>query len=140
MDERVNTGRESGRDGHGVPHDGEGDTFGQADAGQGNWMERGPSHPAGSGAMPADEAAHPLGQGRESRTDQASGASDPAVRSDPATRLDRAVSHEDLPVNDSPGSGLSNYSTTSQYGNQTAYGTPAQYNEEPLDGGELQNG
>lgn len=147
MGERVNTGRESGRDGHGVPHDGEGDTFGQADVGQGNWIERGPTHDTGAEPRPAAEADGPLGQGRESRSGRADGAADPAVRSDPSqpgtahgehARVQRPVA--DDRGDDALASGLSNYSRTTQYGNQSRYGTPTQYNAEAESGGEAQNG
>lgn len=134
---RVQTGRESGRDGLGVPHDAAADTYGQADAGQGNWSDRGPAHPAPPASSDAT-AGRRLGQGAEPR----GGAGGPADRDV------RKASDEPAPVplprraaGDEPllASGLSNYSR-SQYGNQGRYGTPAQYNEERVVAGELQNG
>ncbi len=137
--DRVETGRESGRAGSGVPHDGAVDTFGQADVGQGNWTERGPAHASPDDDRPSSEAHRPLGQGRESLSEGASDASDSAVHSDPRSPQ-RPVPIDEMPVNDDPGSGLSNYSRASQYGNQGRYGTPSQYNQEQTAGGELQNG
>ena len=137
-DGRVRTGRESGRDGLGVPHDPAADTYGQADAGQGNWGDRGPAHPAPPGSSAAAEDRR-LGQGAEPR----GGAGGPADRDV------RKPSDEPAPVALPPrgsgeepkvASGLSNYSAGSQYGNQSRYGTPAQYNDERMVAGELQNG
>ena len=129
-DGRVQTGRESGRDGLGVPHDALADTYGQADAGQGNWSDAGP-------ADAVDERR--LGQGAEPRGG-AGGPADKDVRkpSDqpPRVPLPRgALGGEPMVA-----SGLSNYSPGSQYGNQSRYGTPAQYNDERMVAGELQNG
>ncbi len=131
---RVQTGRESGRDGYGVPHEPGVDTYGQARAGQGNWQDEGP---AGlPEAPPAPDG--PLGQGSE-----------PMARGADAARPDQlpgGVGGAARPIRDAAdrtpvlASGLSNYSRDSQYGNQGRYGTPAQYNEEPMTGGELQNG
>jgi hypothetical protein len=134
---KVLTGRESGPRGEGVPSDSAGGTYGQADAGQGNWSDRGPMHemPAGS-AETAPE--RPLGQGAEARGG-AGGPGDRDVRKPPAAAgvppVSRAVAGEPTIA-----SGLSNYSRVSQYGNQSRYGTPAQYNAERMVAGELQNG
>ena len=137
-DGRVRTGRESGRGGLGVPHDAAADTYGQADAGQGNWSDRGPAHPA----PPASAEAGPtrrLGQGAEPRGG-AGGPGDRDVKEAPDTPAPvplprRAAGEEPMLA-----SGLSNYSAGSQYGNQSRYGTPAQYNKERVVAGELQNG
>lgn len=136
--DQVLTGRESGPRGEGVPHDPAGDTYGQADAGQGNWSDRGPVHATAPGS--ADAAPErPLGQGAESRGG-ARGPGDPDVRKaadEPAAvPVPRATAVTEPMIS----SGLSNYSSTTQYGNQNRYGTPAQYNAEPVVGGELQNG
>lgn len=137
-DDQVRTGRESGLRGEGVPHDPAGDTYGQADAGQGNWSDRGPVHVTG----PSTAAAAPdrsLGQGAESRGG-ARGPGDPDLLKpggEPATvPVPRATAVTEPMIS----SGLSNYSSATQYGNQNHYGTPAQYNAEPVVGGELQNG
>ena len=135
-DGRVLTGRESGRDGLGVPHDAAADTYGQADAGQGNWSDRGPAHPEPPASSEAASGRR-LGQGAEPRGG-AGGPADQDVRhpSEPAqVPLPRRSAGEEPQL----ASGLSNYSR-SQYGNQGRYGTPAQYNEERVVAGELQNG
>ena len=134
---QVLTGRESGPRGEGVPQDPAGGTYGQADAGQGNWSDRGPMHemPAGSAETVAER---PLGQGAEARGG-AGGPGDPDVMRKPpmaaAASVSRAGATEPMIA-----SGLSNYSSGTQYGNQSRYGTPAQYNAERMVAGELQNG
>ena len=133
-DRQVETGRESGRDGHGVPHEASGDTYGQADMGQGNWSTPGPTHDA----APVSETG-PLGQGSEPRV-RPDGPSDPAVRQPASTGEPRTPVRDAALGAAAVASGLSNYSSATQYGNQGRYGTPAQYNAEPLVGGELQNG
>jgi hypothetical protein len=136
-DGRVRTGRESGRDGLGVPHDATADTYGQADAGQGNWSDRGPAHPEPPTSSDA-AAGRRLGQGAEPRGGAGGPADKDVTRASqepaPVPPPRRAAGEEPMLA-----SGLSNYSRT-QYGNQGRYGTPAQYNEEPLVAGELQNG
>ena len=137
-DNQVLTGRESGPRGEGVPHDPAGDTYGQADAGQGNWSDRGPlreTPPASSDTAPE----RPLGQGAEARGG-AGGPGDRDVRKaadqPAAAPVPRGTGGAEPMVS----SGLSNYSSATQYGNQNRYGTPAQYNAEGAVGGELQNG
>jgi hypothetical protein len=134
---QVLTGRESGPRGEGVPHDPAGDTYGQADAGQGNWSDRGPMHETSPGsARTASE--RPLGQGAEARGG-AGGPGDPDVRKAPDIP-GAPVPRTGAVTEPMIASGLSNYSSTSQYGNQNRYGTPAQYNAERAVAGELQNG
>ena len=133
----VNTGRESGARGMGVPHDVDGDTYGQADAGQGNWSDAGPARatpPATADAAPERR----LGQGAEPKGG-AGGPGDPDVRQAPEGEQRVPVPREWARDEPMVASGLSNYSAT-QYGNQGRYGTPAQYNAEPREAGELQNG
>lgn len=133
----VNTGRESGLRGLGVPHAAEADTYGQADAGQGNWAEPGPARPT----PPATADAAPerrLGQGAEPKGG-AGGPGDADVRKAPENERRVPVPRESAHGEPMVASGLSNYSAT-QYGNQSRYGTPAQYNQERMEAGELQNG
>ena len=138
QDRQVLTGRESGPRGEGVPHEPAGDTYGQADAGQGNWSDRGPMH-----EMPASSAEtapeRPLGQGAEARGG-AGGPGDRDVRRPPADAAAAPVPQVTPPPGPMIASGLSNYSSGTQYGNQSRYGTPAQYNAERMVAGELQNG
>ena len=134
----VQTGRESGRDGLGVPHDVRADTYGQADAGQGNWSDPGPAHlapPASSDAV--DERR--LGQGAEP-LGGAGGPADRDVAKAPAPPARVPLPRPAVAADPRIASGLSNYSPGSQYGNQARYGTPAQYNDERMVAGELQNG
>ncbi|HJP55443.1 MAG TPA: hypothetical protein VJ847_00290 [Gemmatimonadales bacterium] len=133
---KVLTGRESGSRGEGVRHDAAADTYGQADAGQGNWSERGPAHPAPPSSA-ADAPRRPLGQGVESR----GGSGGPGDRDVKRAPDQQPVGIPPRPPAAEPliASGLSNYSST-QYANQARYGTPAQYNAERSEGGELQNG
>jgi hypothetical protein len=121
-----------------VPHDSAGDTYGQADAGQGNWSDRGPVHemPAGTAETVPER---PLGQGAEARGG-AGGPGDRDVRKPPANASTPRLRREAAPAGPMIASGLSNYSSGTQYGNQSRYGTPAQYNAERVAGGELQNG
>jgi hypothetical protein len=137
LDPQVLTGRESGPRGEGVPHAADGDTYGQADAGQGNWSDRGPMHemPVASAETGPERA---LGQGAEPRGG-AGGPGDRDVRRPPADP-GSPVPRVSAPSGPMIASGLSNYSSGTQYGNQSRYGTPAQYNAERQVGGELQNG
>lgn len=137
-DGRVQTGRESGRDGLGVPHDARADTYGQADAGQGNWSDAGPVHHAPPASSDAAEKRR-LGQGAEPRGG-AGGPADRDVRKAPDEPTRVPLPRGALAAEPMLASGLSNYSAGSQYGNQSRYGTPAQYNAEPMVAGELQNG
>lgn len=137
-DGRVRTGRESGRDGLGVPHDPAADTYGQADAGQGNWSEPAPAHGAPPASSDAAEKRH-LGQGAESRGG-AGGPADQDVRKAPDEPVRVPLPRQASVGEPMLASGLSNYSPGSQYGNQSRYGTPAQYNDERMIAGELQNG
>lgn len=136
--DQVLTGRESGPRGEGVPHDPAGDTYGQADAGQGNWSDRGPVHVTGPSTTDAAPE-RPLGQGAEARGG-AGGPGDRNVRKTPDEPSVAPVPRATAVTEPMVSSGLSNYSSTTQYGNQNRYGTPAQYNAEPAVGGELQNG
>ena len=137
-DGRVRTGRESGREGLGVPHDPAADTYGQADAGQGNWGDPAPAHPAAPASSDA-AGERRLGQGAEPRGG-AGGPADKDVRKVPDEPARVPLPRGALGVEPMVASGLSNYSAASQYGNQGRYGTPAQYNAEPMVAGELQNG
>lgn len=134
-DSQVLTGRESGPRGEGV--DPAGGTYGQADAGQGNWSDRGPMHdmPAGTAESVPERA---LGQGAEARGGSG-GPGDRDVRKPPA-EADAAPAVRAGAAEPMIASGLSNYSSGTQYGNQSRYGTPAQYNAERMVAGELQNG
>ncbi len=134
---KVLTGRESGSRGEGVPHDSAADTYGQADAGQGNWSERGPANPAPPSSA-VEAAERPLGQGIEPRGG-AGGPGDRDVRRAPPGASATSTSRPAPAAEPMISSGLSNYSS-SQYANQTRYGTPAQYNAERIEGGDLQNG
>jgi hypothetical protein len=134
----VLTGRESGVRGQGVPHEPEGDTYGQADSGQGNWSDPGPTHEIES-SMVNPTSQQRLGQGTEPRGG-AGGPGDREVAKAPAADTRVPVPPTRTRAAPMLASGLSNYLSTSQYGNQGRYGTPAQYNAEPLVGGELQNG
>jgi hypothetical protein len=137
-DGRVQTGRESGRDGLGVPHAAEADTYGQADAGQGNWSDPGPAHPPPPASSDAAEDRR-LGQGAEPRGG-AGGPADRDVRKAPDEPARVPLPRRAPGAEPVLASGLSNYSPGSQYGNQSRYGTPAQYNDERMVAGELQNG
>ena len=135
---RVRTGRESGREGLGVPHDAAADTYGQADAGQGNWSDRGPAHPVPAASSDAVSERR-LGQGAEPRGG-AGGPADRDVRTAPVTPAPVPLPRRSAGDEPMVASGLSNYSSGSQYANQGRYGTPTQYNEERSVAGELQNG
>lgn len=81
----------------------------------------------------------PLGAGSEPRV-KLDGPGDPAVRAPNKVREAPLAPRKSEEGTAQVASGLSNYSTSTQYGNQGQYGTPAQYNDERMAGGDLQNG
>ena len=70
----------------------------------------------------------PLGAGSEPRV-KLDGPGDPAVRAPNKVREAPLAPRKSEEGTAQVASGLSNYSTSTQYGNQGQYGTPAQYNE-----------